>query len=261
MAPQIVDILLDAARDSNTTFYDLCCGSGAIAIELVNRGIDPNRIVMLDMSSWGVFWSAIGAGTFNLGVFEKFLAGIPDEKRNVKSFMTELASQPVGEHEAEIYPILQASSFGGKQIWRAGGRWANAFFRDYWEPTQTSIRRSPANPMQPSPEELSNRVSALSIKMLGVKGLSQDITTFDKESIAGDAVVYVDPPYGGTTGYGFGFDVASFAETLREKSSATLFISEGTPLSSNSVKLNFGGAKGGISGKRVLKHEEWVSRF
>jgi site-specific DNA-adenine methylase len=115
--------------------------------------------------------------------------------------------------------------------------------------------------MQPSPKELLNRVSALATKMRGVKGLSQDITSFDVESISGDAIVYVDPPYGGTTSYGFGFDLASFAETVRERSSAALFISEGRALSSNSVKLNFGGANGGISGKRVLKHEEWVSRF
>ena len=74
VAAQIVDVLLEAAPKSNSRFYDLCCGSGAVSIELVNRGVDPSRIWMLDISSWGTFWSAISSGTFNMNIFDQFLS-------------------------------------------------------------------------------------------------------------------------------------------------------------------------------------------
>ena len=118
VAAQIVDILLEAASESNSIFYDLCCGSGAISIELVNRGVDPSRICMLDISSWGSFWSAIGSGTFNMDVFDQFLLELPSDKREYKSHMSSLSASPSVDHEAELYPVLQACSFGGKQIWR-----------------------------------------------------------------------------------------------------------------------------------------------
>lgn len=76
-----------------------------------------------------------------------------------------------------------------------------------------------------------------------------------------DAVVYVDPPYQSTTGYAFGFDIPSFISRFREINRAPLFISEGAPLNDSAILLTFGGAKGGISGNRKGKHEEWLSRF
>jgi site-specific DNA-adenine methylase len=261
VAAQIVDILLDAASGPNSRFYDLCCGSAAVSIELVNRGIDPSRIWMLDISSWGSFWSAIGAGTFNMDAFDKFLSELPHDKRDYKAHLLALAARPVDGYEVEIYPVLQACSFGGKQVWRNGERWANACFRDYWEPTATSIRRSHANPMQPSPIELRRRIEALTTGMRGVTCLHTDINTLFNDPFPPDAVVYIDPPYQSTTGYAFGFDVISFANRFREVSQAPLFVSEGIPLTDNALMLTFGGAKGGISGNRKGKHEEWLSRF
>lgn len=261
VAAQIVDLLLEAAPSPNSQFYDLCCGSGAVSVELVNRGVAPSRIWMLDISSWGSFWSAIGSGMFNMDVFDQFLADLPSDKRDFKAHMSALSALPVGGHEVELYPVLQACSFGGKQIWRNGERWANACFRDYWEPTATSIRRSPANPMQPSPAELRRRVNALVNGMRGVTCLSTDIMTVLDDPIPSNAVVYVDPPYQSTTGYAFSFDVTSFIDRFREVSRAPLFVSEGNQLSENTLMLTFGGAKGGISGIRKGKHQEWVSRF
>ena len=260
VASQIVDLLLEAAPSTNSYFYDLCCGSGAVSIELVNRGIDPSRIHMLDISSWGSFWTAIGSGTFNMGVFDQFLSNLPSDKHDFKTHMSELSKLPVDNHEAEVYPIIQACSFGGKQIWRDNGRWMNACFRNYWEPTATSVRRSPANPMQPSPVELRRRIVALVNGMEGVTCLKTDIMMLLETPIPSDAVVYVDPPYKSTTGYGFGLDITSFINTFREISQAPLFISEGVPLNDDALMLTFGGAKGGISGNRKGKHQEWLSR-
>ena len=261
VAAQIVDLLLEAALGPNSRFYDLCCGSAAVSIELVNRGVDPSRIWMLDISPWGSFWSAIGSGTFNMDAFDQFLSELPSDKRDFKAHMSALSALPVSDHEAELYPVLQACSFGGKQIWRNGDRWTNACFRDYWEPTATSIRRSPANPMQPSPTELRRRVDALMNGMKGVTCIKMDIMTLLSDPLPSNAVVYVDPPYKSMTGYAFGFDVTSFINRFREVNQAPLFVSEGVPLSDKALMLTFGGAKGGISGIRKGKHQEWLSRF
>lgn len=261
VAAQIVDHLLAAASEPNSRFYDLCCGSAAVSVELVNRGVDPSRIWMLDISPWGSFWSAIGSGTFNMDAFDQILSELPTDKRNLKSHMSALSTLPVGDREIELYPVLQACSFGGKQIWRNGERWANAFFRDYWEPTATSIRRSPANPMQPSPIELRRRIDALVNGMQGVTCLRMDIMKVLSTPLPSNAVVYVDPPYQNTTGYAYGFDVTSFINRFREVNVAPLFVSEGIPLGNNALMLRFGGANGGISGIRKDKHQEWLSRF
>ena len=261
VASEIVDSLLESAQSETTMFYDLCCGSGAISVELVNRGVNPRRIVMLDGSSWGAFWSAIGAGKFAVTAFKDFLGALPSEKRALKTHMNSLAAQPVIMNEAELYPLLQACSFGGKQIWRNGDRWENAFFRDFWEPTATSVRRSPANPMQPNALELERRVYALSQEMRGITCIHADIFSVLEQPIPDDSVVYVDPPYRGTTGYGLGFNIDAFVEKYLESNSATLFISEGVPLADEAKKLSFGGPKGGISGVRSGKHEEWLSKF
>lgn len=261
VAAQIVDLLLDAAPGPNALFYDLCCGSAAVSIELVNRGIEPSRICMLDISSWGSFWAAIGSGTFNMEVFDQFLSELPEDKREFKAHMSALSALPLRDHEAELYPLLQACSFGGKQIWRNGERWANACFRDYWEPTANSVRRSPANPMQPSPIELRRRVSALVNGMKGATCNKIDIMALLDAPFPSNSVVYVDPPYQSTTAYAFGFDLKSFINRFREKNRAPLFVSEGVPLSDNALLLIFGGAKGGISGIRKGRHQEWLSRF
>lgn len=261
VAAQIVDRLLEAAPSPDSRFYDLCCGSAAVSIELVNRGVNTSRIWMLDISSWGVFWSAIGSGTFNMGTFDQFLSELPTDKRDFKAHMSALSTLPIGGHEAELYPLLQACSFGGKQIWRNGERWANACFRDYWEPTATSIRRSPANPMQPSPTELRRRIDALVSGMKGVTCFNMDIMTILNTPFPSDAVVYVDPPYQSTTKYGYNFDITSFIHRFREENQAPLFVSEGIPLSDDATMLKFGGAKGGISGIRKGKHQEWLNCF
>jgi len=261
VASQIVDVILKSSTDSNTQFYDLCCGSGAISIELVNRGIDPACISMLDISSWGAFWSAIGSNTFNMDVFDQFLADLPSSQKDFKKHLSKLSKLPIDKHEVELYPIIQACSFGGKQIYRKEKNWANACFRDYWEPTETSIRRSPANAMQPSPNELRRRINTIVNKMSGVTCFNMDIMELLSTPLPKNSIVYIDPPYQHTTGYAYSFDLNFFINRFREINNVPLFISEGIPLSEDTIMLNFGGANGGISGTRKNKHQEWLSRL
>lgn len=153
VAAQIADLLLEAAPDKHSRFYDLCCGSAAVSIELINRGVAPSRIFMLDISSWGTFWYAIGSGTFDMKTFDRFLSALPSDKRNLKAHMSALSALPVGGHEAELYPILQACSFGGKQIWRmekAGQTPSFGATGSRPRPAYAAVRPIRCNPLQPS---------------------------------------------------------------------------------------------------------------
>lgn len=262
IAPQVVDHLLNAPGvDESTTFYDVCCGSGAITVELLNRGIAPADIVMLDISSWGAFWREIGDGTFSLEKFREYLDRVPDDKQQIHAFATELARESAIHDEVYKYLVLQACSFGGKQIWREGDEWRNAFFRRHWMPTASSVRRSPANPMQPNPDSLYERVARLVDRAAGVRVINADVSAVLDESFRSNDVVYVDPPYVNTTSYGFTFDIAGFVEAVQAKGPATVFVSEAIPVSDDAVLMRRSGPRGGISGNRRVPHEEWLSSF
>ena len=264
IAADIVNSIVNSGVhiDAQTRFFDLCCGSGAFSIELLNRGVSPSQITMLDISSWGVFWNSIGTGDFDIDKFRWYLEQIPSDKHDVKKYMTSLSKRDIdNEDECYVYIILQACSFGGKQIWREGNEWKNAFFRSYWEPTASSVRRSPANPMQPSPRTLEKRVSALIEGCKGIECLNDDVSTVLSISVPDNAVFYLDPPYRGTTGYAFGFDVDKFLSALRHHTEAPIFVSDSVPLSERSTHLHLGGANGGISGSRSKKHQEWLSQI
>lgn len=263
IAKQIVDRLFDAAGEhaNDAHFYDLCCGSGAITLELVNRGVRPEQITMLDKSSWGSFWKCVGDGDFDLKTFERMIDDIPADKRLIKPYMAELAKKPVCDNEAYIYPILQSCSFGGKQIWLEGGVWHNAFFRDYWEPTATSVRRSPANPMQPSPKTLLKRVSHIVKRCEGLSCIRDDAMAFAKETVAPRAIVYIDPPYQRSTNYGFELQIKPFIDEFMSNNSGPLFVSEAVPLAPHAVQLSLDGSNGGISGLRKHRNQEWLSLF
>lgn len=263
IAKQIVDRLL-LATDGHAScahFYDLCCGSGAITLELINRGIRPHQITMLDKSSWGTFWMRIGSGRFDLEKFRSMLSDIPEDKRLVKSYMAELAKQPVDDNEAYLYPILQSCSFGGKQIWLKDGKWQNAFFRDYWEPTANSVRKSPANPMQPSPATLLTRITNIAEQCEGLTCLRADAMALANRPFPTMSIVYIDPPYEESTSYGFELDIRIFIEEFLKNNVGPLVVSEAVPLTAHAVQLSLAGSNGGISGYRRHRNQEWLSVF
>lgn len=265
VAKEIVDYIL------NTTFlskdikiYDLCCGSGAVTVELLNRGVPPENIVMCDKSSWGVFWKSIGEGKFNLNKFYKYSKSVPRDKSLIQAHIKELSKTNADVDEEYKYILLQASSFGGKQIWNTEGKWCNTSFRDYWQPTATSKRRSPVNPMQPMIDELEKRIEVLINNCKGLTCYHKDIYEMLDiiENDKSDKVIYIDPPYTNTTGYGFNFDCSDFISRLFDVTVAPIFVSEKEKISDDeAIQLNFSGAKGGISGNKRGKNEEWLNVY
>jgi site-specific DNA-adenine methylase len=247
ISKQITDII----GTDHKNFYDLCCGSGSISIELINRGYNPSKIHMLDAGPWGIVWQSIADKTFSLDIFKSELGKIPKSISEIQSYIKNLSQQPADILTPYVYLILQAGSFGSKAIWINDNKWKNTSFRSYWLPTETSNRRSPVNPMMPMKDTLYERMSAIVEHMSGIKAYHQDITTF----IPTNGVVYIDPPYSGTTGYGHSFDVVKYAAGLKCK----CYVSEAIPLSDNYVAINCARSKGGISGIRGKANQEVLS--
>jgi site-specific DNA-adenine methylase len=51
ISKKIIDIINPSFDNS---FYDLCCGSGSISIELINRGFDPSQLPLPQGEGLGI---------------------------------------------------------------------------------------------------------------------------------------------------------------------------------------------------------------
>lgn len=268
LAPQIVEFLLKEDADY---YYDLCCGSGAISLELVNRGVEPSKITMIDSGPWGLIWDLIGRGLFPLKTLELYTKDIPKDRFKIKTYMEQLSKQNTRIDTAVIFLLLQAASFGSKPIWikYPAHTWANTSFRSYWQPTATSNRRSPVNPMMPMPETLYERTKIICEKMKGVNGCHKSAEPninnayscyFNKKT-----VIYIDPPYKGRTSYEQDFNAIAWAKRFSKNDNIKkCFVSESYKATSDAILLasSEDRKKGGISGnKKVTSNEEWLNIF
>ena len=264
VAKEIVDYILNTTfLSKDIKFYDLCCGSGAVTVELLNRGVPPENITMCDKSSWGVFWKSIGEGIFDLNKFYKYSKAVPRDKSLIQAHIKELSKTNADVDEEYKYILLQASSFGGKQICKKDGKWQSPSFRNFWQPTETSNRRSVVNPMMPMIDELEKRVKILADNCKGLTCHHKDIYEMLDiiENDKSDKVIYIDPPYTNTSGYAFSFDYSDFLSKLFDVTVAHIFVSEKEKISDGAIQLNFSGAKGGINGNRKNKNEEWLNVY
>ncbi|MCA9069739.1 MAG: hypothetical protein KDA84_12490 [Planctomycetaceae bacterium] len=255
LAKQIADTFNFKGRDS---FWDVCCGSGAISLEMVNRGLfAPGEITMIDAGPWGLLWKSVGEGTFRMRRFKYFLLNIPENPREIKDHLKALSKEPCKPDDIPyVFLILQAGSFGGTAIgydddWKTGG------FRSYWTPTETSKRRSPVNPMMPMPDTLEERMGEIVAGMRGVKAMCCDAMLFMPK---GTPLIYIDPPYADTAGYQHNLDVMKYVEAVKEScNDPQIYISEGKPFPGINWCLSKGRAKGGMNGNRVNANQEWLT--
>ena len=245
----------------DVTFVDVCCGGGSVSVEFINNGLHPENIYMFDSGAIGAFWQQVSEGTFDLDYFEYIIHKIPSDLENIKGFMEDLSKIEygyVGDVVSE-YLLLQASAFGGKQIYDLGCKFSNTSFRSYWKPTETSSRRSPVNPMMPMPNTLLSRVKQLVSEMQPIKAVHTyaENIDFSKIKTDKDLVVYIDPPYKGTTGYKDTIDLSLVIDRAKCVG-AKVFVSEYYNLSDNFTILSET-TKGGISGDRKGSMVEYLS--
>ena len=272
LAKQIVDIFYEENDiDDHTQFYDICCGSGAISIELLNRGVNSKNIHMMDKSPWGLVWKMIGEDTFRLDVFKEFVDSIPKDITKIKQYAVDIINKPV---DTDMIPyhflFLQSCAFGSTATWIEGDKWCKAGgLRDYWLPTETSNRRSPVNPMMPMPDNLYKRVELLCEKAKGLNGYCMDVFDFlyvlDEEwdiKNNGKLIIYIDPPYQNTQQYGYSFNI--YELEARIWNNVPIYISEGVEMerAKKTYLLSSGRTKGNINGKTKKKPvEEWLNKF
>ena len=262
LAKQIVDIIFEQNKiNDNTKFYDLCCGSGAITLELINRGVNPKNITMVDASMWGKLWEAIANNKFKLDIFKNEIDKLP-EISDINKYLKEINNNKIVK-ELDIYHFLlqQAGSFGSRYIDSNGDYWLNSTFRNYWTPTETSNRRSPVNPMMPMPNTLFQRIELI------VKNISGDIKAIHSKiedvdwCFDNNSIVYIDPPYKNTSGYNYNFDYEDF---IINNKYVTIYVSEGYKMSfaDDSILLSKGRSKGNVRGNVKKKPvEEWLNVF
>ena len=263
LASKIVDIILkENDINDNTKFYDLCCGSGAISIELINRDTDLLDITMVDASPWGLFYQKVGDLTFSPEVFKYYLNDIPKDITKIKDFAFELSKQQADDilFENAVYKflILQSCAFGGTATWIENNTWKKAGgLRNYWLPTETSNRKSPVNPMMPMPNTLYDRVENICANMDFVTVIYrkvEDVKIEDNEN----TIIYIDPPYDDTCKYGYELDYINYIKQFKK---AKIYLSEGKNIN-NGILLSSGRSKGGINGERKKKaNEEWLNRY
>lgn len=273
LAKQIVDIFFEENTiDEETHFYDLCCGSGAVSLELINRNIKPDNIHMVDISPWGEFYKAIGKNTFDLKLFKEFIDSIPKDITKIKQYASDIINKPV-EESMRLYHFLflQACAFGSTATWIENDKWCKAGgLRDYWLPTETSNRKSPVNPMMPMPDSLYQRVEDV-VNKIGSKinGYYVDVFDFlytlDEEwdiNNNKNLIIYIDPPYQNTQQYGYSFNVCELESRIWNN--APIYISEGMKMDKarRSYLLSEGRTKGNINGNSKKKPvEEWLNVF
>ena len=245
----------------DVTFVDVCCGGGSVSVEFINNGLHPENIYMFDSGAIGAFWQQVSEGAFDLDYFEYIIHKIPSDLENIKGFMEDLSKIEygyVGDVVSE-YLLLQASAFGGKQIYDLGCKFSNTSFRSYWKPTETSSRRSPVNPMMPMPSTLLERVKKIVNEMQPIKATHTyaEYIDFSKIKTDKELVVYIDPPYKGTTGYKDNIDLSLVINNAKCVG-AKVFVSEYYNLSEDFVILS-DTTKGGISGDRKGSMVEYLS--
>lgn len=267
LAKQIVDIIYEQNNiNEDTKFYDLCCGSGAVSIEMVNRGFYDSNITMVDASPWGEFYKGVGDLTFSPDVFKIYIDDIPKDITKIKDYAKEILKRPANEglfrNMVYKFLILQACAFGSSATWVENNEWRKAGgLRDYWLPTETSNRKSPVNPMMPMPNTLFERVESICANMDNIVGICDDVMNVQIEE---NSIVYLDPPYKNTQDYGYSLNCKEFIEKAKQIKGVRIYISEGCKMegAKECILLSEGRAKGNINGKLNKKPtQEWLNVF
>lgn len=215
---QAPEIVRHMALDPEQEFYDLCCGSGAVSLELISRGHNPAKITMVDAGPWGDVWRLVGAGEFNLQKLVAFASKVPRGcTHDVADFLVHLRDTvpPDSPDAPYAFLLLQAGAFGGKPVGVRDGRWRISSF--------VRPARVERPMMIPEPGAICFRMEKIvgrCRELHGIRGMAEGILPQP------GAVVYIDPPYEGTEKYAYTVDLSRVVSC-----GAPVFASHARPLS------------------------------
>ncbi len=188
-AARIARVLLVTAPDR---FYDLCSGSGAVTIALVRCGVAASRITQVELGPWGSFYLACSEGTLDLDQLDRTLFCEWPRTNDVEQLIPYLASL---SESPESFLVLQHMSLRGTPVsWRDGRVVSKVAGKYSVRPNFGSL-------------EMRKRVFArarwCSRRLMGMRVVVGDVQDIESWRRPGeDSVLYLDPPYLGTAGYG-----------------------------------------------------------
>tara|TARA_Y100000052_G_scaffold1262_1_gene1027 strand:- start:956 stop:1798 length:843 start_codon:yes stop_codon:yes gene_type:complete len=217
---QIADHLLSCSAEP---VYDVGAGSGAVSLSLIEAGLQPNNLIMIDSGPWGEFWKSGVTGELDTDLIERMLLhDRPEDPRQVREWVMNEVAQT---YSPESFLILQAASYGSIPVWHDGQSWIRGdagrsrgySARGYWEPGPNSPETKP-RPTIFTPEKIIDRLHAALDALHGCTVLHQCAESVEFSP----GVVYVDPPYVGTSGYQSHMDV----QHIRQRTTGPFFCSE-----------------------------------
>lgn len=180
------------------------------------------RVLLADAGPWGWVWPVLLEQGVEVGeVLEAWADKDPRE------LWAELAAAPPADELAERvagWLVLQQGNFNGKPVTARDGRWRTDGFA---RPSEESWTRNGSCVSIRRPLEALQALRSSSPPPIEV--IHGDV--LELEPIPG-AVVYLDPPYVGKTGYGWDLDRAAVLEVAQRWSAAgcTVAVSEAEPL-------------------------------
>lgn len=199
-----------------SAFFDLCAGSGAVALSVIEAGYPPAQVTMVEGGPWGWFWRDVGQGTLDVDLIERMLTiEIPSDPKLVADWLqTDVALQPPS---AATFLVLQSGSFGAVPCWWDGQRWRQANPehnrgynpRKYWEPSGKSKETKPRGTIF-NPHKIVKQVSEIAERCRGLRGIHGCVNALDYSREPSGTTYFIDPPYEGDSGYGVALDVATF---------------------------------------------------
>lgn len=202
------------------TFFDLCCGTGAVSLLLIRPdGVDslpmmgskaryareildllgasrPDRLVMADHGPWGSWWQTVAADGLGFEVAD----AIEAMPRDGCELFEQLVDAPIPDcavQRAAAFACLQVGNASGRAVRSNGSTWVT---HGYGHVSGSGIARGFVERLRPSIlAQKVRRIAACSWPAVHV--VVDDLRGFDAALIVEGDVVYIDPPYAGTTGY------------------------------------------------------------
>ena len=119
--------------------------------------------------------------------------------------------------------------------------------------------------MMPMPQTLLAQVKNVVEVMSPIKALCCDVENFnwdyyESTRTKDNVVIFIDPPYKGTTGYGFNLDYEEWYNNLNLPDNYSLWITDYKTHGFENYSL-LKTSKGGISGKTSKTREEILSKI
>lgn len=258
------------------TIVELCAGSAAVSTRALGyryplltymggkakwarRVLDalgvaerPSRVLLVDPGPWGDTWAVLSMHREEVAERLQQMVG-SDPHEAWGRLREEVPACPVERAAAHL--ALQVWNWRNKPIGRAGDSWTGvAGF------SRTTAYGLPPTPhfgaVKPQLPRLLAKLRAMDLSAIEARQCS----AVELEPIPG-AVVYIDPPYQGTTGYGHDLTRAEVLETVYRWASAgcTVAVSEAEPLlGGHAVAL--GARASGALGPRK-KRPEWLTVY